>query len=562
MRNIIGLDTETILKKRSYQFFSAQFYCKELGMHDFVSDPEQLRSYFTCKTRGSIFLAQNAEYDFTVLRKALKSDYFTFKFLQNKGRFIYGKLVRQDHAWSIYDLRNIFVNWSLKRIGEFIDLKKLDKPSYLGLRIPETPKEWIYFKKYALRDAEICYKAGKWIIDNCGFIKVTTPSLSFSIFNKHFKPYGIYLKIEDSIAKKLRLAYKGGRSECFIRGSPEKKVYVYDVVSLYSYIMRNYKVPLGIGKLHHKKTLDLSHEGIANVYIEQDAAIPVLPLKMFTKDGTYKLVFPNGKFASWFTYPELRYLEWKNLGKILKVHEAFEVERSTHAFKPFVDYYFNLKQTDVKGSAFWKLFLNSLYGKFAQDVASPELLVSPDGDVTELEKFSKKKLMVQTNIMVAAYITARARLYMHSLYEKVGIKNMVYTDTDSIHTFKPFSIIGENLGDLSFKGETDGLRRSTYIRSKFYVFNDVLKCKGLQYVLKADDMRKLIEIGNVEVLTKMLLRIRSAFRRHKELLTETDMIKQFTLENDGKRSYRKALYGKQLLIDYTDSKAVVLHGLE
>ena len=562
MRNIIGLDTETILKNRSYQFFSAQFYSKELNMNDFISDPIELRNYFNYKTRGSIFLAQNAEYDFTVLRKALKTDYFTFKFLQNKGRFIYGKLLRQDHAWSIYDLRNIFVNWSLKQIGEFIGLKKLEKPSYLGLRTPETPKEWLYFRKYALRDAEICYKAGKWIINKCGFIKVTTPSLSFSVFNKHFKPYGIYLKTKDSITKKLRLAYKGGRSECFIRGSPEKKVYVYDIVSLYSYIMRNYKVPLGIGKLRHKKTLDLSHEGIAYVTIQQDADIPVLPLKMFTKDGSYKLIFPNGKFASWFTYPELRYLEWKGLGKILKVHETFEVDRSTFAFKPFVDYYFDLKQTDVKGSAFWKLFLNSLYGKFAQDVASPELLVSPTGDIEKLEKPSKKKRMVQTNIMVAAYITARARIYMHSLYEKVGIKNMVYTDTDSIHTFKRYSQIGENLGELSFKGETDGKRRSTYIRSKFYIFNDVLKCKGLQYVLKADDMRKLIEIGNVEVLTKILLRIRSAFRRHKELLTETDMMKRFTLENDGKRMYRKALFGKQLLDEWCDSKAVVLHGLE
>ena len=562
----------------SYQFFSAQFWSEKFNKGKFVSDPQQVTDYFSSKTRGYIFLAQNAEYDFAVLSKTYKSlnllcsynfscneceescpsNRRKFICLYNKGRFIYGKLVRKDHVWSIYDLRNIFVNWSLKRIGEFIGLEKLDKPSYLGLRAPETLKEKRYFRKYALRDAEICYKAGQWIINKLGIIKVSAPSLSFNVFNKQFKPYGVYLKTEDSITKTLRLAYKGGRSECFIRGSPDKKVYVYDVVSLYSYIMWKHKFPLGIGKLKHKNSWDKSHEGIAYAHVQQDAEIPFLSKRKFTEDGTYKLVFPNGDFYGWFTYPELRYLEWKGLGKILKVYEAYEVSRSTHIFRPFVDYFFNLKQTDVKGSSFWKLFLNSLYGKFAQDASSPELLITPDEQIER----PKRKFMFQTNIMIAAYITARARIYMHTLYDKVGLKNMVYTDTDSIHTFKPFNKTGENLGNLSFKGETDAERRSTYIRSKFYVFNDVLKCKGLQYVLKAEDMRKLIEIGNVEVLTKMLLRIRSAFRRHKELLTETAMMKRFTLENDGKRVYAKLLNGKQLLDDWCDSKAVVLHGLE
>jgi hypothetical protein len=151
---------------------------------------------------------------------------------------------------------------------------------------------------------------------------------------------------------------------------------------------------------------------------------------------------------------------------------------------------------------------------------------------------------------------------MHTLYDKVGLKNLVYTDTDSIHTFKPFLKTGENLGDLSFKGKTDKKKKATYIRSKFYLFNNTLKCKGLQYVLTAEDMRKLIAVGDPKVLTTILLRIRSAFRRHKELLSETQMIKRFTLENDGKRIYLKNLYGKQLLTDWCSSKAVVLHGLE
>jgi len=562
LRKIIGLDTETYLDHGEYKFLSAQFYSPELGLKDFVTDPLDIPKYFRSKTRGAIFIAQNAEYDFSVLWKVLKEKDYVFKVLFNEGRFLYGKLAKNDHTWTFYDLRNIFVNWSLAKVGEFLGIKKLEKPEYLGLRKPETKKEWQYFKKYALRDAQICYEAGKWLIKNFGVIKVSAPSLSFYVFNKEFKPFGIYLKAENSIERKLRLAYKGGRSECFIRGSPDKKVYVYDVVSLYPYIMRNFKFPLAIGELKHKTSIDLSKEGIAYCYIYQDAEIPVLGLRMFAKDGSYKLVFPNGKFASYFTYPELRYLEWKGLGKILKVYEAWEVDRSAYIFKDFIDYYFDKKQKDPQGSAFWKLFLNSLYGKFAQNTNSKQLILTPDGKLVEDPKFSKKKRLVRTNLLIASYITARARIYMHQLYEKVGAANLVYTDTDSIHTFKPITQTGEGLGELSFKGETDGERRSTYVRSKFYIFNDVLKCKGLQYILKADDMRKLIAIGDVKLLTNMLIRIRSAFAWHKPVLSETKLIKRFTLEADGKRAYTKPLNGKQLLTDYTDSKPLWLEGLE
>jgi hypothetical protein len=74
-------------------------------------------------------------------------------------------------------------------------------------------------------------------------------------------------------------------------------------------------------------------------------------------------------------------------------------------------------------------------------------------------------------------------------------------------------------------------------------------------------MRKLIEIGNIRVLSRFILRLRSAYARHMPLLSETEMMKQFSLNSDEKRVYHKPLFGKQLLEDYTTSEAVCLHGL-
>jgi hypothetical protein len=362
--------------------------------------------------------------------------------------------------------------------------------------------------------------------------------------------------------QKIRLAYKGGRCEAWVRGSPDRKIYVYDVVSLYPYVMANYKYPLAISKIKTKTDIDLSKEGFAECTVYQDSDIPFLSLRMFTSDGSYKLVFPNGKFTSYFTYPELRYFEWANLGKILKVHKAFELEGSNYIFSDFVNYYFNKKLNDPLNSAFWKLFLNSLYGKFGQTTKNTWYKLTPVKKLEKVDKETRLKFKPKRNMLIAAYITARGRIYMHQQYKKVGAENMVYTDTDSIHTFKKLDVSDNTLGSLSFKGKTDGEGRATYVRSKFYIFNDVLKCKGLHYVLKADEMRKFIEVGNVKVLSKFLVRLRSAFSRHLPLLSETDMMKQFTLNSDEKRVYHKALFGKNLLTDYADSEAVCLYGLE
>lgn len=561
MRRIIGFDTETYFDRGEYVFLSAQFYSRNPKLNMFITNPEDLKKVFTHKTRGCIFLALNAEYDFSVLRKAMKNNYFDFYVLYNSNRFVCGKLVRNKHVWHIWDLQNIFLNWSLKKVGELIGVQKLEKPLWLGLRKPESKEEWKQLKVYAMNDAKICYLAGEWLLKKFGTLKLTLPSLSFHVYNKCYKRFPIYLSKSDSEIAQLRLAYKGGRCEVFIRGSPDNKVYVYDVVSLYPYIMWKSEFPIVTEPLKEKPSLDLSKEGVAYCLIEQDHEIPLLCTRLFVKDGEYKLVFPNGKFASWFTYPELRYLEWKGLGKIIRVFKAYECSETAPIFKDFVEKYFSFKVEQPEASSFWKLFLNSLYGKFAQSCVSPWIKVLPDLKLEKVHQTVRKKFVPRRNIIIAAYITAKARIYMHSLYEKVGLKHLVYTDTDSIHTTKKLTDVGENLGELSFKGESDGERRATYIRSKFYIFNSVLKCKGLKGLLTADEMRKLISLGNAKVLSTIILKLRSAYARHMNVLSTVKMEKQFTLGDDGKRVYLKHLRGRQLLEDYSESRSLVLNVL-
>jgi hypothetical protein len=539
-----------------YDFYSAQFYNPELELNDFLKNPKDVAAMFSNRTQGCIFLASNAEYDFTVLAKILDKDYFTMRCLYNGSRFLYGKLQRKKHCWTIYDLRNIFTNWSLAKMGKFLGFQKLEKPEYLGKRKPESRTEQFYFRQYAMRDAEIGYHAGTWLLKKFGRLNVSLPAMAFRYFNIRHKPKGLYLKVEPEISQKLRLAYKGGRCESWVRGTPDKPVFSYDAVSLYPSVMLEKPYPIGQNGLKLKSDIDLSHDGIALCTVKQDAEIPFLCAKTLCSDGYIKLLFPNGTFTSWFTYPELRYFSVKNLGKILKVEQALETKGCKFYFKDFINEFFELKQNDKDHADFWKLCMNSLYGKFAQDAHSPELELKADNVIEQKELLKSKMQSFYRNILVSAYITAFSRIKMHGYYEQIGSENLVYTDTDSVHSFKPFANTGKGLGELDFK--TQG--SATYIRSKFYILNEMVRCRGMERIFEAHHVRKLIEMNDVTIFSKVLLRLRSAYRQHKPFLTERPQEKSFSLGSDCKRNYRENLIGKDLLTSYTLSDAVSLDG--
>src|SRR5690606_110725 len=101
----------------------------------------------------------------------------------------------------------------------------------------------------------------------------------------------------------------------------------------------------------------------AEVTAPTDLKIPVLPLKT-TVNGVEKLIFPTGTFKGTFFSEELRYAQ--SLGYKIKLIKALEFSRSKDLFS---EYIINFYRKKAMGSgamkAISKLFLNSLYGRFA-----------------------------------------------------------------------------------------------------------------------------------------------------------------------------------------------------
>jgi hypothetical protein len=444
---------------------------------------------------------------------------------------------------------------SLEQVGKVLGVPKLERPKYLGKRRP-TKEEFPYFKRYGVRDAEICYKGYERLRSLFLSVPNTLPSLSVSIFREYFKGKALYPKLPSEVEEAGDLAYRGGRTESFVRGSPPYPVYYYDVNSLYPYVMSVYKYPLFSSYVGKVSNVDLDKFGLADALITQDADIPLIGVKRIVFDKFRKLVFPEGRVRGVFTYPELEYLERWNVGKILRVYKAYEWREGWRPFAEFVEKFYQERSKGEFERSFYKLFLNSLYGKFAQKHPVERVEILPDGKYKR-EMLEGRKLR---NPIVSAYITAYGRIYLYSFYRRVGFENVLYSDTDSIHTFKTLPESKNVLGGLKREGigNLNGEREVTYVRSKCYVFREMVRWKGWGGAVTREDIINGIQRNSLSNVETLLTHYIFANRLGLSPLFHLARYKVFSLLPDGKRRYLRNLEGEELLEDFTPSLPIKL----
>jgi hypothetical protein len=444
---------------------------------------------------------------------------------------------------------------SLEQVGKVLGVPKLERPKYLGKRRP-TKEEFPYFKRYGVRDAEICYKGYERLRSLFPSVPNTLPSLSVSIFRQFFRGKALYPKLPSGVEEAGDLAYRGGRTECFVRGSPPYPVYYYDVNSLYPYVMSAYKYPLFSSYVGKVSNVDLDKFGIADALVLQDADIPLLGVRRVVFDNFKKLIFPEGKVRGVFTYPELQYLEEWGVGKILRVYKAYEWREGWRPFTEFVEKFYQERSKGEFERSFYKLFLNSLYGKFAQKHPVEKVEILPDGKYKR-EMLEGRKLR---NPTVSAYISAYGKIHLYTYFKRVGFENVLYTDTDSIHTFKTLPESKGVLGGLKREavGNLNGKREVTYVRSKCYVFREMVRWKGWGGAVTREDIIDGIRRNSLSNVETLLTHCIFANRLGLSPLFHLARYKVFSLLPDGKRRYLRELEGEELLEDWTPSRPIKL----
>ncbi|MGE0294699.1 MAG: DNA polymerase [Hyphomonadaceae bacterium] len=320
--------------------------------------------------------------------------------------------------------------------------------------------------------------------------------------------------------EQMRPFYYGGRVQCFAQGYAEKPFKVLDINSAYPFAM-THKHPYSVD-CTGSRTLPSKESDLQTALIRLTAvAKGSLPLR--ADDGS--LYFPDDEYRG----REYCITGWEFIAgletgtlKPVRIKEVLTF-RETVCFADYVSEFYEQRKRakacgDKAGDIFAKIFLNSLYGKFAANPAKyREYIVTHmdsvpkyqgDGYALNSQWDDERVLLTRPlpegrrryyNIATAASITGFVRAYLwRSLQQCSGV---LYCDTDSIAAASVDSLkLGNGLGAWKEEMTCD---RYAIAGKKLYAFRDAtdpenwkVACKGVK--LTADQIVRVAKSGRVE----------------------------------------------------------------
>lgn len=451
------------------------------------------------KYKNKYVFAHNAEFDILTIFGNIYTEVDNAAIFN--GKFISAKY----NSVTFGDSMNIYPS-SVEKIGNLIGLPKLDneKVKSQKLSVSNVTEQDI---EYCIRDCEIVYKALLRIFEMIGAIKLTLPSLAMYDFRKNYLTDDIHFS---ELVDEFYNSYYGGRTEAFIIGQVNAKVY--DVNSMYPYAMLTTTFPdiKGLKKEAKADTKFLLfclkyYEGMTSIRVRhKDTYFGFLPYKMVINKAE-KLVFPVGEFETIVNFNELRFALQQGAVEILKVNY---IVYSNPKKSPFIDFISdNYKKRneskDELNRTIYKLKMNALYGRFAMRMklsttyfdeipfqlieelkesdkyCDIKLFNQERNDcflITENEKFKNSFFSIPT---YSSYITSAARVLLLKGLLANESQKVCYCDTDSIFLEGNFTgELSDKLGDFKLESkkiiEINGLKNYRYIDETGKEF-DVIK---------------------------------------------------------------------------------------
>lgn len=254
---------------------------------------------------------------------------------------------------------------------------------------------------------------------------------------RKFHPFECGGKYQDDIFRKQ--FFFGGRVQCFQSGELQKPFNIYDINSAYPYVMKNMKHPAGRVFEYDKKV------SVKTAFIVAEGRnLGAFPRR--NKEGGIDFTYRTGQFAA--TIHEWNAaLDTKTFvpTKVLKCYNFDE----WIVFDNFVDHFYNARlKAKAEGNKildlFYKLILNSAYGKFAQNpdnfcdwaITQNERLAAPwtEHFIHNMGQYIiwQKPVVRHSyyNVAIGASITGATRsLLLRGISQS---KDLIYCDTDSL----------------------------------------------------------------------------------------------------------------------------------
>jgi hypothetical protein len=441
------------------------------------------------KYRSYKFFAHNVGFDISKTfgkRFGNMLDSKDFNVLMSGSRIIQAKYTFSNTNNKIYLLDSYnLIPQKLSEIGDDLGYEKFTTPKkwITGEKVTEITDEDI---KYCLRDCEIILKILEVYREfltpfNVG-LKLTAAANAKAIWRAiQLKDNGIF--VNETKDERFRESYHGGRTEVFVRGYREQKLFYYDVNSLYPFVMSENRFP-NPDKLKYSKDLGKAlkeHEGCAKIKIKppSDIEYPILPFK-----GKDKTLFPAFEMTGVWNFPHIRLA----LEKGYEIQKVYWVLSSPPMDSPFAEFvsFFREKKIEYHNSGkkalrtLSKLMMNSLYGKFAQRNEIEDRYTHeepPEGTI--FKKLTdntwsiggiEKERAPETVVCWASYVTCYAQCLLYSFFPASGLH---YCDTDSVvrDTELPPELVDKSefgLMDLEYT-----LHESNFVAPKRYAFSGV-----------------------------------------------------------------------------------------
>ena len=585
---IIGFDIETYDNNR--KFLMCSFYFSEMEKYVFFN--KEMTIDFILKNaekfRDKLIYAHNLGFDFMGLffsEKLLKdfeyimrgSDFILIQSYIIDGKFSKHRPEEENHDIAkiqFYDTFN-FCKFSLEKIGKIIDMPKLEKPPFLGNK-PKNKAEWDEIIAYNINDSRVVKVFAEFLQSTFNGINTQMKSTIAATAMDNFKRN--YLEKPYTTPKISELPYfyeslKGGRTETFKRGFTDKKINCYDVNSLYPFVMDKREYPDSNTQHYRSKIIKdniLDYEGITHIKMAYDEnLLPYLPYRT-----PNKLIFPKGTLSGWYTNFEIRKALEHNY-RILKIYNGFYYTKTCRFFGDFVKdmYKLRLKYKAEKSPLELpiKIIMNSLYGKFAQDIFNKWELVSykelyykeylelAQNQIGNSEFFRRKKVFNASNKpnfiipAISSYVTSYARDELYKLLDKIQ-DYIIQIDTDSLFTEKTLPT-SDDLGALKLEYS---FKEFYPVKPKFYagITKDektICKIKGVPALEQDINIFREILLNPQKSYTKFM-KFRESLLRGMIPNETVTINKKFDLE-DNKRDWLGLKFNMK---DFQESKPLVV----
>jgi len=310
----------------------------------------ELLGYLECWD-GLVYAHNGGRFDFHYLRDFINSDDAIMVIAGRLAKFKIGNAEFRDSM-------NILVNPLRAFAKEEIDYAKLEKD------VRKQHMEEI--ERYLRSDCINLWNTIKSYFDRYGR-SLTQAGAAMRYWKKKYEyPFEPQTMIQ---AERCREFYYGGRVECFVTGHAKADFSIVDLNSAYPDAMREqHAISPHSHRLEH-----LPSEGLEQCFIKLNAvARGCFPVRV-TEGCVQKLEFPNDDIPRDYSITgwELKAALELDLVKIMYIEEIRE-HTNTLDFTDYVTHFYDERQrakaaNDKAADVFAKLFLNSLYGKFAAD---------------------------------------------------------------------------------------------------------------------------------------------------------------------------------------------------